>query len=659
MPSQVHKILTDLTQPAVAVVFHFPILEDPATQAFGLLLGHDATLVSMTVNVHIDAASSRLPSISYFGAGLTFDKSVHLDANLTFAYDTFGLRAVLHDLTHSKPDGTPYGASNIVADIAKGFYVSAASKLDIGGEIGIHAGYSLGLASFSVGGDVGTPNDGNDSVSITLPDDGTGKVRLDKFFGSLQATGELEATLNVSFAVGFTIAGEFIGYSHTFDLATVAFLTFNGPPPLPVLAVDEPNPVTYLPTGTLLLLVGAQEAQYRDVRYSDDTKVPNTNLTGGEDYSIAHVSSDASGETLDVTAFNVTQRVSGIKQIICNSDDTGNLIINVEDGVTSSVVLSGGAGSATLTYSGSGSANLTAGHGDSTLTGGSGSNTLTGLEGNDTLVGGTGEAEGFFPGAGNNLIVVQGGGGFIFGGGVQTGVHIGPKGYPVYTETPVNTVEVMAQPRTATQKYLDPGVPAPSGTVTTTLSTTNFFGPLLTVTVRRPDGSDPVDLLGSAVTDLILDSNGELSNTVNVDDVSTTGLTTLSIDLSHVIDYGNDQNKVTVQGSPGPDMLGTRGEFDAATQSPETGVTVTSIATASNPGTTSLAITIRGLGLPDLLTLDGAGGNNKYSIQPSIDGPIHTNVLDSGHVASATVDGSVLLPGTVAVDDLTPALRRR
>ena len=380
----------------IDIAFHLPFLEDPAGAVFGLLLGHDATVASLTVNAHLDSSGSKVGDVSYFGAGVTFGGDVNADAKFTFGYDTYGLREVIHDLTHN--------TGNIATDITDGFYVSTDSYLKVRGSIGVMAGASYGLVGFSVGGALTTGNGGQDYVSIgfAAPDGGP-KLRWADFAPSaIKTDGELDATLSVTFRVGLQTFAGFIGISHTFDIGSVTVLDLrpNRPPPPPTILASAPDT-----SGMVTLDIGA-EAGARRV-YDGSTRRAGTNDPGGELYEIQHVGVDPIGETILITAFGVTQTIHGVQKIFCDSTDQGNLAVNIHRGVTSVVDLSGGAGTANLTDEGSGMCTLHAGQLESTLIGGSGADQLYGGPKNDTLVGGTSGFDTIVGGGGDNSISVQ------------------------------------------------------------------------------------------------------------------------------------------------------------------------------------------------------------------------------------------------------------
>ena len=75
---------------------------------------------------------------------------------------------------------------------------------------------------------------------------------------------------------------------------------------------------------------------------------------------ITHVADDSNGETIKITAFGVSQTISGVR-FITGEGDVGDLTVDVQQGVETDASFGGGQGRAFLTYSGTGTAELTAG----------------------------------------------------------------------------------------------------------------------------------------------------------------------------------------------------------------------------------------------------------------------------------------------------------
>src|SRR5690606_3297407 len=104
----------------------FPILDSPQDAVFGMLLGRDSDLFTLTAEADFEAEGSLATGLSVFGLGVTFDGEVSVDTRFKFAYDTFGLRTLMNNLANGE-------TSHIASDILDGFYVGADSYFNIGG----------------------------------------------------------------------------------------------------------------------------------------------------------------------------------------------------------------------------------------------------------------------------------------------------------------------------------------------------------------------------------------------------------------------------------------------------------------------------------------------------------------------------------------------
>ncbi len=195
----------------------------------------------------------------------------------------------------------------------------------------------------------------------------------------------------------FTVGPETI---FSFDYACVG--DTNGLPP----EVKDPKLAYLLPDGTLRLnvgsYVGAADPNYRKIE-------PNQI---NETYRVEHVTglpTNPDGETVEVFAFGVSQKFSGVKSIVADAG-TGNDAIDLVNTIAPAVLyggegndrLTGGQG-AVLMYGAAGNDilrgstkadvidggddndNIDGGVGDDSITGGLGNDTLSGGDGRDTL----------------------------------------------------------------------------------------------------------------------------------------------------------------------------------------------------------------------------------------------------------------------------------
>jgi RTX calcium-binding nonapeptide repeat (4 copies) len=672
VPQPVKDAISSFIPPAngAGIDIHFPILEDPAAAGFGLLLGRDASLVTVHADAHFHAKNNASTNgLSFYGVDLGFVGQVNFDADLTFGYDTYGLREILAG------KGTSTGA--ILSDLGDGFYMTSGengSYIKVSGHFGIKAGVNAIIASADVEGAIETGPNGNDPIDLSLNDDDkSGKVRLSNFTDRLIYHGSLDAGLSLRVAVGVDVPFVgFVGYQHTFGIASVTLLDFNSDSTKPVLALaSAPDS-----NGVVTLYVGTSEVEHRvAVMPGGDAVVPNSSNSFGEYYTISDAGPsklDAPGEeSINVTftvpqpngapPISVTQKLDHVREIDCESSDTGDptyidqggpdgvnpgppifgdqaLTIEVLEGVTSPVNLYGGSGKANLSYAGSATANLHAGQGDSVLVGGSGSNRLEGYGGTNTLVGGSSGAT-YIAGPGKNNIVVQGGLNVI---DVKT-----DHGHP----HPVDRLEVVAQPGTLDEK---PGVlgliPAVIGVFTPRNDPTAFA-----VQVTMPDGSIPVRITEHGISDLVIDGvSGNLPTDLVIGDLSHTGLRSLTAAVAPD-DYIGTHNSVTIDGSAGNDF------FSEATNTDTAGVTFTEVALLQGiaPGPTFSDMRIIGLRIGgSQLTLDGKGGSNLYTLNPDPGDRYTTSVEDTGvnPSDSVTVLAESYPEGAVGVSDAGVAL---
>lgn len=414
--ANLHKLVSSLSGNPNSIDLEFPILNSPGKTIFNMLMGRDSDLFTLKGNLAVDATEST--GADLFGMGLSFNGAVHLAGQLTFAYDTYGLRELTRD-----------GAGNIANDLLDGFYIKTDSNLQIGGSIGISAGISAGIASASVNGTVGTPN--GQSINITIDaskdTDHDGKLRFHEFpsnpLDAFNASGEIDAALTFEIQIGVKVPFVgFVGYEKDFDIARTVIVSFSPPSPPPDATLASPAEGAGAPlpgNGVVQLFTGQQASRRSGVDNNDGG--PDGS---GETYVIKHVGDDTDpnygGETIEIDAFGKKQIIHNVKTILGNGD-FGDLRVTVEAGVEANVFLNNSGeydqngqpqqgyvnrGHAYLTYRGTGQSHLTAGRLDSSLSGGAGPNFLTGGAGNDTFTTGAG-GNSIVDNAGNNLIIDQ------------------------------------------------------------------------------------------------------------------------------------------------------------------------------------------------------------------------------------------------------------
>ena len=553
VPQGAKDALTSLTSGLTnGVDLEFPILNNPSQAVFNMLLGKDSDLFTLAANMHLDAQENTR-DFSVVGMGLGFGGDIKVDAKFTFAYDTYGLREMINQIAA----GT-FDAGQVASDIADGFYVADDSYLSISGSIGASAGVTVGFFGVSVNGGITTGNDGQDPVSITINDpDHDGKLRFSEIpsnpLGAFNTSGELDAGLFVEVKVGMDTPLGFVGYKQDFDIAHVVIFSFNPQAPPPVTLASQADA-----SGNVTLYIGSRAGQRSGVDQTD----------GGENYTIRHVGDDSDGETIEIDAFNASQTIHHVKSI-SGLGDLGDLTVNVEQGVESSVNLHGGQGRADLTYSGSGQAYLTAGQLDSILTGGSGSNFLFGGAGNDTIT----------TGPGINLIGdTQGDNAVIVAGPFASLTFSG--GSPGY-----NTLEVVPQK------------------TTTAVSVTPSFGFLQ---LRIDDSSAPessADLM--YFSQLLVDAHGR-SMSISVGDLSGVGINQETIDVANGL--GSRAIDLETRADGAPSSLAMSALTQTYPDAKNPAITITEQGVAVVDYSTGLTTNVFGMSSDDTLTIHQHGG---------------------------------------------------
>jgi Ca2+-binding RTX toxin-like protein len=387
----------------------FPIMNDPAA-VFGLFLGKPVDLFHYTMpDLHISSSFNEFfPILGPLGVRLKGtgpnDAALDLTAHAEFGYDIYGL-------THGNP--------------LEGFFVQHASVKLTGG-LEADAELNVVVAQAGVGGGITANVDFELHDPSAADDAGTDKVRPSEIVTDLQMgplciftiSGSLDAFLHAYIKVGFDSPFGFVGWSDDFSLADTKLLDFSagcggGPVPTPPDFGDiDPS----LGDGVLRLNVGP----YSFLRGSGDTADDDENFT------VTHVSGDATDETVDISAFGATKRVEHVKKIYAEGG-AGNNIITIKKGVLASTEIWGGfnpnsTSTATRNAPGGTIGNniLSAGDGPTTLHGGNGNDRLIAGGGNDFLYGEGGD-DNLIGGPGNNYLDGGAGNNQLKGGsGVST-----------------------------------------------------------------------------------------------------------------------------------------------------------------------------------------------------------------------------------------------
>ena len=428
----------------------FPILTDPQSVIFPLLLGHEGgDLVSLDVNFTFTAASNGVsPNLSVYGLGIRPTGSIKATANVHLGYDTAGLLTFFRDADPADP------SSGDPADLLDGFYIRnnppGQDHFTLGGAIQLEAGFSAGLFGASVGGGVftgGNPLTATDNpIRLNLhdptPDDG--KLRFGEIDPNciFRASGVFSGGIGVNVRVGVHTPLGFVGFTKTFVIASTALLDFGAGRCLGQNGTAAAPPVlaSVDASGTMTLFLGTRAGQRQNVsdRTDDDP----------ETWTITHESGDPV-DTLTVRALGVTQKLAGVRRIVATGGAAA-LSITVQDGVLADADLAGGQAADNLVYLGGGTARLSGGGnndrlalgpnsrdselrgggGDDLLIGGAGRDRLFGEGDHDTLFAGTGDQE-LRGGEGNDQLTAGPGRSALFGeGGDDTLYWLAGNGAP-------------------------------------------------------------------------------------------------------------------------------------------------------------------------------------------------------------------------------------
>jgi hypothetical protein len=655
VPAEVGGFLDNLVNPAGKLRFDFPILDNPEAAVFGLILGKDSPLASFTATFHLEADPSNAPGLSFAGFGVSVTASAVVDAYFRFAYDTRGLREVIHDIGDGVSD-----AGRLAGDVADGFYIDASSHLSVSGSVGLRAGFQYGPLGFHLDGNIGTGANGRgddpaQAIRIGIQGGSDGKVRFRDFNShTITAHGELAAGLSATLQFGVEFLGTFIGFTHTFDIANQVLLILNSdnPPPTP-----PKNQLASAPdaNGRIILYVGDEHdgspgADSRQIFDAAGKPITDANVysTSSDDYTIAHVSQEGDTETVDVTAnkLGATETIHGVRSIYASpygglASDTRT--INVEDGVTSRVELHGGEGHADLTYSGTGLALLYAGILSSTLVGGKGANFLTGGDGDDTLVA---TPHDFINGGrGNNTIIIKDADGGLGDGTIVSGGS---------TQNANNTLVVIE----------------PLGSAATTI--TDFGANQLKVTSQhsntapagKKSNASSLSLIAANFRNIAIGGNYGYSD-ITIGDLSETSVTDIKFDVTTHDEFlrFDGHNTVRVIGSPSDardDFSTIRVTNGSAAAADVVALNQLFTERGKTPRTKYSSFEINGLfegtrqGRPDdAIILDGNGGTNVYNLTPDPREIYGTIIQDTGPAPIDDVNlfGSSLPEGAVDVSD--------
>jgi Ca2+-binding RTX toxin-like protein len=366
--------------------FALPVLSNPSSW-FKLLLGQDILLVTYDVP-KLDFAFKYEQFFSILGPlGVTLAGQVGATADLSFGYDTRGLRAfraggyddpslILNGLYMSdreNPDGTG-------KDIP---------ELELTGGISAFATVNLGFAEFGGGGGLKV------RVAFDLNDpDKDGRMYFQEIVGAFSHDNAFHRLINVSgeLSASLVVYAEVLFQRFEKKLAEVKLLDFSltgsDPEPDPVLGEKDA-------AGVLRLNMGPRAG---------------LRLFGGDtadgDETFALLPGDNPGDVKIRFKGVTSPNFANVSKIVADGG-AGNDTITVDAAVTVPVELRGGDGNDTL-QGGNGAALLLGGAGHDHLIATAHGAMLDGEEGNDTLQGGA-QADTLQGGAGNDSL--RGGGG--------------------------------------------------------------------------------------------------------------------------------------------------------------------------------------------------------------------------------------------------------
>ena len=376
--------------------FQFPILQNPAS-LIGVLLGQDATLFAyQTPKLVADfSLGITIPITGPFA--IEFVGGIGVDAQFAFGYDTLGLRNFIE--------------TKDVLDLADGFFVSDRENVDgtgsdiaevnLRGSLEAFATITTGVASVSVGGGI------HATVGANLRDnDHDGKVRVQEIVENLpfcvfDFAGSLSAGLRAKANV--------LGIPFSEDIATVRLLEFSAG------CVDAADhQLGELDANGVFHVFVGPDASKRSV---GDGIVD-------EYVTFSQTIDDNGDDALEVSAFGITEIVSGATQISANGGDGNDALIVFGDlGIP--VSFQGGQGDDEL-VGGSADDVLLGQAGDDLIQGGDGVDSLSGGSGNDVIDGGLGDDD--IDGGDRNDYITGGGGDDLIQGGHGNDILLGGRG---------------------------------------------------------------------------------------------------------------------------------------------------------------------------------------------------------------------------------------
>ena len=423
LPGDSGKTIADFIQtdhggkPAqdVSYDFQMPLFESPAS-IDTMLLGGRADLITFAFDVHPPEAKF---TVAQFQAGpikVEFDADLIFSLAIHVGYDSNGLRT--YDVTHNP------------GDQLQGLYFGSDTAITVGGGISAKAGIDVVVFSVGVEGGIDTTVSlGINTAHQTEPlvtglqgtDNDPTRVRQSELLGTfLDVNGKITGHLDVAVKIGVKVPFVgFVGYEDTFNIASGTIFSFDiSAIPDPFSPPDNLQLATFDPTTGLLGLAGG------DAR----TNLSPQSLLDGQKVESFNLTADPNDpNSVIVSAYGFSQTFHGVSLIIAEGNNDKPLYVTVDKSVTADVQFTGGgyadrfvdAGSGNTTvygvngddelrYTGSGNATIYGGDGNDIIAGGSGQNVLSGDNDNDQInVGKHDLSKGGTPG----LNVINGGSG--------------------------------------------------------------------------------------------------------------------------------------------------------------------------------------------------------------------------------------------------------
>ena len=233
-----------------------------------MLLGHDGDLAKLDVDFTFDAPADGVsPNLSVFGMGISPTGNIKAEAHLHAGYDTKGLRDFFTKLGAATPND-PAKPEQLL----DGFHIKrndgGQAQFSLSGFLGLEAGVSVGLLSFSVQGGIFTGEDQGhpDPININLhdPTPADGKLRLSEIGADgcvFDAHGKLKAGVGVTVKVGVKTPLGFVGFTKTFGIAEVTLFSGNGCLGKEAAATSPPIIAGVDTNGTMTLFLGVKAGQ--------------------------------------------------------------------------------------------------------------------------------------------------------------------------------------------------------------------------------------------------------------------------------------------------------------------------------------------------------------------------------------------------------------